>query len=371
MLTLYKPQKPRTCFGAFLIAVTSWMLTGTGAKASDWGVFTDFDSLTYSENFTIFGLLDGIDDSIFTPGGEASYTHNQWVVGVRKGPWELGLLTRYDYIAEYTADAALIAFANEAETEVPNGLYDINVRLNHSRSNGLRFGYTHSFSEELNVKLQISALAANEIIDGTLVGNIGFIDDEVNEGALAVDYRFTDDLLFLRAVDKPTGYGASLDLIVNWQATDELAFEFSAYDAASRIWWDDLPGTIADATTAISRTADNGVLIVRPTLQGRNLLESYQQTLRARLKLRGEYAIADRWHLSQDIFKTGRNYLAESGVRYEMSSNIYLGTNFEWVSGAVGLNFQWKNFELGFATDSLKWREARYAKAHIGVSHKF
>lgn len=357
--------------GAFLILALTCFSTKATASDNAWNVYTEFGSLTYSENFTIYGLLDGIDDSIFTPDGEASFTHNQWIAGVRKGAWDFGILTRYDYIAEYTKDAALIAFANETESEIPNGFYDIDVRLNHSRSYGLRLGYTHDLTEDFSIKLQLSGLAATEIIDGNLTGNIGFSEDEVDVGALAVDYHFTEDLLFLRDVKEPTGYGGALDVILNWQLNNKLKFEFKALDAISRIWWKDLTGTVADATSAVSRTDNNGVLIVRPALQGRNLLESYQQNLRTRLNLKTQFAFSDRWHVSQDVFKTGNNYLTQTEFGHQLNDIAYLGVNYEWVSGAIGANVNWRGLELGFATDSTKWREARYAKIHIGISKNF
>jgi len=96
---------------------------------NDWAVFTEFNSQTYSENFTIWGILDGIDDSVFTSGGEASFTHTELAIGARKGRWELSLFTRYDYLANYTADTAFLAFADEAGVEVPDADYDISLNL--------------------------------------------------------------------------------------------------------------------------------------------------------------------------------------------------------------------------------------------------
>lgn len=369
MKSAYKYKKLRTCFGAFLVTAASSLCAST--QATPWEVFTELDSLTYSENFTIYGLLDSLEGSTFTAGGDSSFTHNQAVIGLRKGAWEFGVFNRYDYVVEYTADTAFIAFSGVNDIPVPNGDFDINIRFNRSQSHGVRLGYTHDVTDDLAVKFRLSGLAAREIVDGSITGIINSSDGEISSPGVQVDYRLTNDILFLREIEDPTGYGASLDIIVNWQASDKLALEFAAYDALNRIWWKDLTRSVADATTAISRTADNGVLIVRPTLQGQNLFEDYQQRLRTRLDFRGTYAVSNRWGLSQELFKTGDNYLAQTGANYKISPQTRLGATYEWVSGAVGFDIKWHRLQFELATDSFQWKEARYVKAQIGFVHKF
>ena len=379
-MSLPKFQKPRLC-GAFsvsrlhILCGVALALFASPAMAqninNDWEAYTELKSLTYSENFTIWGILEGIDDSVFTAGGEASFTHTEFAVGARKGKWEVAAFTRYDYLANYSPDTAFLAYADESGTEAPNRDYEIDLDLDHSWNYGLRVGYTFDVSPVLQTQFRLSGILATDIVDGRLDGNVTLSDREISEGVLEVDYRFTQDLLFLRDIDNTSGYGLSLDAIVNWQATERLDIEIAAYDALSRIWWSDVPGTQADATTDFVRTDDNGILIVRPVLQGRNLSGSYSQILKPRFKAKANYQVAERWSLSQEFFTANKNYLAETGVNFKPTKRTLIGANYEWTSGAVGAELGWRGIRLGFATDSTKWKEARYAKIHIGIIQSF
>ena len=375
-----KTFKPRLC-GAFsilrksLFCALSLALVAPSAHAQDaekdWAVFTELNSQTYSENFTIWGILDGIDDSIFTAGGDASFTHTEFAIGARKGKWELAAFSRYDYLAKYSPDTAFLTYADEAGVEAPDGDYDISLQLDHSWNYGLRLGYRFDVTPRLKTQFRLSGILATDIVDGRLGGNVFLTDREVSEGVIDVDYRFTEDLLFLRDIDNTQGYGLSLDAIVNWQATERLDIELAAYDALSRIWWSDVPGTQADATTDILRTDDNGIFIVRPLLQGRNLSGSYSQILKARFKARADYKVLDRWSLSQEFFTTNGSYLTESGLHFKPTKRTHIGATYEWTSGAIGGELGWRGVRLGFATDSLKYKEARYAKIHVGIVQSF
>lgn len=379
-MILSKIQRPRSC-GAFsilklsLIWGTFFTIFVSSAAAQDsnkkWAIFTELNSQTYSENFTIWGILDGIDDSVFTEGGEASFTHTEIAIGARKGNWELTAFSRYDYLAKYSADTAFLVFANESGAEAPNADYDISLKLDHSWNYGLRIGYTIDVSPTLKTQFRLSGIFATDIADGRLEGDVSLTDREVSEGVLEIDYRFTQDLLFLRDIENTQGYGLSLDAIVNWQATEKLDVELAAYDAFNRIWWPDVPGTQADATTDIVRTDDNGILIVRPLLQGRNLSGSYGQILKARFKARANYQITDRWGLSQEFFTTNGSYLTETGLHFKPTKRTHIGATYEWESGAIGGELGWRGVRLGFAADSTKWKEARYAKIHLGIVQSF
>ena len=373
-------QKPRLC-GAFSVFRKSYVsgvtaaifLSPSIAQASDndWAVFTEVNSQTYSESFTLWGLSEGIDESIFTEGGEASFTHNEFSIGARKGKWELAAFTRYDYLAKYSPDTAFLTYADSTDIEVPNADYDVDLKLDHSWNYGLRLGYTVDVSPTLQAQFRLSGILATDIVDGRANGTVSLTDRELSEGVLDVDYRFTQDLLFLREIDDTQGYGLSLDAIVHWQATDKLNFEVAAFDAFNRIWWNDVPGTQADATTNVLRTDENGIFIVRPILQGKNISGPYGQILKARFKARADYKIADRWGVSQEIFATNGSYLTETGLHFKPSKRTHIGTTYEWESGAVGAELGWRGIRLGFATDSTKWKKARYAKLHIGIVQSF
>ena len=347
----------------------------------DWTLFTEFDRLIYSESFSIsdilalvdsddiFGIsIDGneIDGRGFSQGGSDTFAHNQTLIGARKGAWEIALLKRRDSYANYTPDTALLILANETNIDVPNGDLDIDLRLNHSKSLGLRLGYQHQITPSLSVTGRVSGLQATQGIEGNINGDLSLLDGGI-EGEILIGYDFTDDIAFEREFETSKGYGFSIDAILNWQASDKIAVEIGAYDLVNRIWFDETVRTEADATTAVVRTMENGILIVRPALTGQNFFGSFTQRLRSRVKADIQYDISDRWQLSQDLFRTRDNYLTQSEAVYSVNSDLKLGLSYEWVAKAPGVSLNWKWLNFGFSTDSLKINSARFAKLHIGL----
>lgn len=364
--------KPRNICGAFLISTFLLSYSLTQAQDSSWSLFTEFDSLSYSESFSIAEIIDSddIEGLGFSDGGSDVFTHNNVAIGLRKRGWELAVLTRLDSYVNYTADTAQIILANEIDDEVSNGNFNIDLRANHSESLGLRLGYKHEINPNVSVTGRISGLVASEIIDGSLSGDLAFLDTDI-EGELLLDYVFSQDIAFDREFESSEGYGFSIDGILNWKVNEKVELEFGAYDFVNRIWFDDITRTRADATTAVARTMDNGILIVRPTLTGENLFDPVTQKLRPRYDAKLNYALSNRWQLSQDLFMTGGNYLTQSEAVYTVNSDLELGANYEWISQALGISIHWKTFKFGFATDSLNINKARYAKLHLGLDIEF
>lgn len=363
-------KKLQILSGAF-ISFGMALFSTTSAAASDWSFYSEFDTITFSESFSIFDVLEEVEGGGFAENGNNGFTHNQFEIGARKGPWDFALLTRYDYLAEYTSDGATLLLANELGLSVPSDDYEIFVQLNHSKSHGVRLGYHYKLTPDFTLTGRVSGLWAFGIVEGQLEGDLTFSDAELETGDLLLDYVFTSDIVFGRDFERQTGLGASFDVIAQWKLSENISVEAAAYDVFSRIWWDELPRTVADATTSISRLQDNGILIVRPTINGQNFFEDFTQRLEPRYKAEFDYQLSSSWSVSQDIFSLGRNQLTETEVNYHLGSGQKVGASYEWVSNAVGINFYWNDLKLEFATDSFNPKNARYAKLNVNFTKKF
>ncbi len=367
-----KAKKPWSTSRVFLFcAVGLAPLYASSAMAQEWEVFTSISALAYSESFTISGIVDDPDNTDLNTTGEATLTSNEFAVGVRKGKWSLEGVARYDGFVDYTPDTAALVFASETESDFPNGSYDIEASIEQTQLYGARIGYRQSLTPNFDVTLRVSGLVSSEIIDGSLRGSLNLSDQEVDAATLELDYRFTRDLVFGREIDEVRGLGASLDAIIDWQVTDKLSLNLGAYDVLNRIWFDDLPGTEADITTAIRRLDDNGILIVRPRLSGRNLSGKYTQTLPLRLSNRVAYQIDDKWAVSQTLHKYNKTYLSETGIAMRLGQKSSIKTTYEWASGAVGLEVGYKGFKLGVASNNLDFEKARYLSLNASLAQKF
>ena len=370
-LPLYK-IKPRSVFGVFSFLSSTLFSYSAVASDNEWRVFTELNTVNYSESFAIESILSDIKPGDpFTENGEATFTQTEWVIGAAKDRWELGLFVRFDFLADYEPDAARFIYADATDDVVPNGNYDIFIDVNQVQTEGARLAYEWPVSSTFTLTPRVSGFIARNMIDGVLEGNIMLDDNVVSEGMLTLDYFFTKDQIFLRPSEKNIGHGFSLDLFADWDVSPSIAVQASVFDLFSGIYWRDHTGTIADATTAISRTEDNGLLIVRPTLQGQNLREDYTQKFPTKVNVSGQYNIDDKWLLSQSLYFIGESVLAESEIGLNLGQESYIGANYEWESGGLGFRVRWKGVSLGFAADSFSPTEARYAKLNIGLSQRF
>ena len=305
----------------------------------------------------------------FDPKGETSYTFNSIFLGLRKGSWEVGTLARYDAFIDYSRDMAELYVASELDETVPDGRYDISANVNHVASYGGRLGYTANFFDKLDTTLRVSGLVAKNPLIGTVEGELIF--DDGTSGNIALDYSYIDDLIFDREVNDPTGYGVAVDLLLAWQATSDLRIEGGVYDAFSRIWWSDLPRTTADATSAISRIGEDGILDVRPTIQGINFEDNVEQSFRERYNLSVIYDLSSDWKLSQNTLRFGKNWLSTTRLDHDITPNLTLGAAIEWDSGALGAHLKWQAFEIGLVTDNTNFNDAKYLNAYARLSHRF
>ena len=125
-------------------------------------------------------LSDEVEGGGFAEDGNNGFTHNQFEIGARKGSWDLAVLTRYDYLAEYSSDAASLLLASELGLSVPSDDFEIFTELKHSKSHGIRLGYHFDVTPDLTVTGRASGLWAYGVVEGQLSGDLSFTDAELD-----------------------------------------------------------------------------------------------------------------------------------------------------------------------------------------------
>ena len=82
----------------------------------------------------------------------------------------------------------------------------------------------------------------------------------------AVDYYYSEDILFDRQVEGPTGKGISFDLHAGLTITQNMTIEILIEDLWSKIRWEDAPHTSADGDTDTVLITDEGYLKTKALL---------------------------------------------------------------------------------------------------------
>ena len=352
-----------------LLAV--WMALAPTGIAQE--VYTEADSITFSETLNIGAILDGLEDGQFRDGGQTSFTHNLGAVGVRWKGFDIAAIARFDYVADYNSDTIALLIGADNGFELSDGDFDVDLRVNRAAAFGARLGYQKSlFRDRVTLSAFSSLLATSALQDGSLTGNLTLSDDQNDiEGALELDYVFSNDIIFDNEVDAPNGFGISFDLRAEARLTQNLTARIDIGDIWSRIWWDDAPGTVATASTSNVTTNPDGTISVSPFLSGQNFTEDTTTRYFARTHAELTWTATDRWTFSQDVFNIRSATLLTSRAHYRVFDDLSLSFEVEWATRGVGFGFAWRGLHARFATDNFDLDDARYLRANLGYSLKF
>ena len=351
------------------------LASSAAAQDSTWQPVFEATTQCYTPSLPIADALDGFETNRYRPGGRAAFTYNRIRAGARRGAWDFGLLARYDYRAEYSPDVGEVGNLLLNDADATDGSKRIDLEVDHFRGLGGELGYTLSTSPRdgltLDTRIGVEAFASDSILDGRLIGNLDVADNDVDVAALAVTYRYTEDILFGRITGETgTGYGGSLNLRTDlrgpgWQV------RIAAHDFVGRVRWSGVDTTVADADTQTLTRDSDGLINVRPTLRGRNFQDDYTQRLPTRWEFGGRADVTPDWSAVGEAHSIGRTWLATLGADYSPSDTLAFGPRAEITSGALGGKLRWHAFHLRLVTDSLSPSRARYLDAKLGLHADF
>lgn len=329
------------------------------------------ESVSWSENLSIEGVLDGFKSDRFDAGGDASFTHNEARLELSGDHLGLFATTRYDYYAEYDPDVARLLVNDANGLPIQAGAYDVDLSLNEVQATGIGMSISHDLTDTISVEASVTALSLDRLTDGDVTGQLSAPQDGQFEAALSADYYYTRDIILERDVERPDGYGVTTDLKVNWAPTDNINVSVEARDLYSELHWKDAPRTELVSNTNRVTVADDGLLNVRPTLSGRESYEDHKQRYNPRLAASVAYDVNERWAVEQSVMKMDAVTLAESRVTWSVDDDLQISGTAEWSSGAIGAGVRWKNVDFELATNSLDADHASYLKATISVGVSF
>lgn len=354
------------------------LLAGGAVSAAHAGptVWFEGESLTYSESLSVEGWLNSLRADRFESGGEISFTHNQASLGAEivsngTGAWSVALVTRYDASTQYTPDTATLLYASANHLPVFEGAYDLDAQVRETWASGLAARYEAHPLDRLTFAATLTALKGHKLTSGRAYGEAALTEPDLVEGIVALDYRYSDDFVFEREAEEPDGYGATLDVSLTWRAAERLELHAAVEDLWSEIRWSEAPRTIADANSVTSRLGDDGLLRVRPLVEGQRSQTDYNQRYSARRRVRAAYAATDRLSVSQSVLNFEDVYLPTTMLEWKVSETLALSSSYGWKTQAVGLGLGWRGFEASISSDRLNPADALNLHVKIGGVWRF
>ncbi len=357
-INLYR-ESPFKLFSLILLSLVSLKLA-----AQPITFYLSVDSKQYAEPAPIHVLRNEFKKS-FHPGSRA-FSYNALELGVHSGPWQIGLISRYDYLAEFSPDTAELIHLSEINGPVEkNREYNIFLRVNHIKANGIKLAYQFKPFYSLQSKLSLSVLEAKELTLGTVYGSVSAFNDDSVQGAIDVDYVYTEDKLLKRPVSPPKGYGYAVDLAISWhpnqQHLRQFYAELSIKDLYSRIWWNDTPHSDLRLEPIEPRLDENGFIITTPTLTGIEDERNIIQTLPTKTQLTLGYTFDNGLMTYIETFHTNVKSLSATGIGYSPQPKHYLTWSYNWRHHIHTIGYTAERYKLSVFSDELRLRRAQVA----------
>lgn len=153
------------------------------------------------------------------------------------------------------------------------------------------------FSKILNFKNILFTLSSKilygvDVQVGKLFGNFRRLDEKSYQFSLSLDYLYNKNYLYERKdFKKGYGLGFSFDLDLTLNLLENLLLNISFQDFYGKIYWKNIPYTVADATTDREYYDEYGNIVYRPLIQGYEGYKDYIQDIPLKIRFLMEYSI--------------------------------------------------------------------------------
>lgn len=353
----------------FFLCAPLALLHSPVLRAEPWRPFVEADSFAHAEPVSIHAYINDWDGPL--QSGSDAVTHNRLEIGVRHGAWSYGYVQRYDYEIKATRDAAVLyhQVKNKAEL-VPGTEYDLDVRAYHHRSQGLRLAFRQG-GAHWSVEPGLSLLSGQKLINGRIDGQATALGGKEYAYNAAVNYYYSEDVLFDRQVKAPSGEGFALDLRLDYRPDEHWRLSFVGQDLYGFLRWRDAPVTEAVATSDTREFDEDGFVRFRPTLTGREFNESYSQRLHPRGLLAADWAVRPDSKLGLRLRLTEVRQYWSLTAGHEFASG--LSTDLEFMPDllAFGGGLRYSGFRFALMADKLKFEDARVLQLQLGWAYPF
>ena len=306
-------------------------------------------------------------------GGNEAIQHSWLEVGVEYGNWGIAII-RQDYaslhFSEDTAD-----FYYLSENRLPLTIdyrYNIDITSNYTSLEGLRLFHRVVGNERNQLTAALNFLKGKELLRGRLYGDVTVLaEDDYEFDQLKIDYYYSDDLLFDRVVEAPTGEGYSIDLYGSWQATPQLLFDASLINLLGHITWKNTPFTTAIITSDNKEYDSNGYVIVHPALSGKHETRRYRQEIPTIFKLNAQATLTSQSQLLGELITTNQHHFISVGAGFKPSNGHQLKTLFTMQTHAITIAYQNNWLSSRITLDNPELGKARHLALQLNLQFPF
>lgn len=323
------------------------------AQEADPAVFLRHSSTLYSDAVPVKAFEDdlrGINEP--HPGGHA-LTFNRMEIGVAYRAFELAHFLREDYIFDFSADTMDLMYRDKNKIPIPDGMvYDVYLKAQHIKTEGWRVGYNLGFLQNSNVRVSLNYFDAEDLLYGSLRGQVTVEDGDINGGNLNVLYHYHEDYLLNRKrIQTANGGGYSFDLEADIRLADGWRIQLDLYDLLGRIHWDTAPYTQADVASTTTYYDSDGYARRDPMMVGIEGYKNFTQNLPVHYQLSLTKQIVGPWSVVYTREKYDRVEFDRTFLSYRIAEDWELLSGYDFTMEAVWFALQAEVISLQVATD--------------------
>ncbi len=276
---------------------------------------------------------------------------------VLKNNLYIGYTYRHDVFISASHDLTVLNKLIKNKLDLPiDKNFDLSLDIEGFEAQGIvlakEFTFTLNEESSLSVSLSTSFLYASNMQDGTLSGVASVSSKKDYDFYATSKYFYTHNYLYDLSVDRSYGLGFTTHMTLAYQYND-FSMLFIANDIFGRIYWDNLPYSYVEMSSANKYYDKDGYVHYNPTIWGYETQENFVQELPLKLHVQASYIIVDKYAISagmQYMYETSLpfaelSYMPDDGELYYMS--------YESRFGSTTLGMQYHNISVSLSADKI------------------
>lgn len=348
-------------------------VSSAATKADDYTLFFDGYSDNYTQSVPVLDFFGSWKGAKEYHQGDRAYANNFAQIGVQYNKWSLATFYRYDYYIDMHPDVAEYRYLfHNHRDQLADKDYIYDFYEQRSNSQGLRLGYRFEPSDDLTVSSYLNIIHSVKFQDRDIKD--GYINGKTKLGDANINYHYNKDTLFtLSNVEQnPTGYGASVDIDVNYKIADDLVLDVSVKDLFHFIRFTDSPYTIGSFSVGHFIYDQDDVLQQKPladlmTHEGGEPVD-FEQKLPLRVRAQLSKWIDNKYLLNvqYDTNEIDSSTTVKGGYQFTNNSQIALSYNIDHRS--IGLHSRYNTFYFNLVTDNPDFKYANSLSLFMGFT---
>ena len=331
--------------------------------------YFSLNSFSYSEPIPVRQLDQNNYDF---DGGEIALTHNWAEIGVTYNNFGVGILGRYDYDLNFSKDTAEFYYLVNNKKPLQQGKkYDLFLEAKHTYSKGVRFSYYFPVIHDTKMNVGLSYLQGIWMTEGKARGRGVALSEKDYDFQFDVDYYYSEDVMFERQTDTPTGQGYSFDISLDWQINRKAGLKLRVIDLFGKIYWKNAPFTTAAASSDVKEYDEDGYLIYKPVLSGFEGNSDFTQELQPQINGLLHYQWKDSLAVLWQIYSFTFADFYQFGLRYSLDSTSRFSALYMIETRAISIGYELKFFNVMITSDTFDLENAHTLGLSLNLSTVF